>query len=185
MASNLSPDAGHVPPKVFRAILFLDVVGPLQMARTAGDEQGWLILGRMKASITPLLQLNAVVVRDLGDRYLATFATVPDAIDAAVAIQREMLRQFEGEAKPPRLRIGVHAGDVLEQNEDVYGVEVYLAGRVCGYAEGGEIMVTEAARKLAEAAGNTYNDHGDVLLQSFEEPVRVWELAWKTALATA
>lgn len=174
--------SGPMPARVFRAVLFLDVVGTVQMVRAAGDEQGWRALGRIKSLITPRFGARAILVKDLGDRYMASFESVRAAIDAAVDIQRTMLAEFQDEAKPPRLRIGVHAGQVLESSTDLYGVEVYLANRVCGYAEGGEIIVTEAVRSLAEGAGNTYNDHGEVLLQSFEKPVRVWELGWKPAL---
>src|SRR5512139_2218956 len=152
MTSTNNPAPGTAPGRVFRAILFIDVVGPLQLARTAGDEQGWKILGRIKSLIEPRLRHQAALVKDLGDRYMASFETVPSAIAAAVSIQGEMDREFHGEPKPPRLRIGVHAGEVLESSTDLYGVQVYLANRVCGYAEGGEIMVTEAARTLAEAA---------------------------------
>lgn len=182
-SSHLAAD--DTPARVFRAILFLDVVGPLQMARTEGDERGWMLLSRIKHQVHPRLEASAAVMKDLGDRYMASFETIPAALDAAIAIQRAVAAEFEGEEKHPRLRIGIHAGDILESQNDLYGVEVYLANRVCAYAEGGEIMVTEAVRQRAEQAGGSYNDHGDVLLQSFEHPVRVWELCWRATVGVS
>ncbi len=170
------------PPRVFRAIVFIDVVGPLQIAKTCGDEFGWQVLARFKRVVRPLLDAKASGVKDIGDRYMATYERVPDAIDSAVEIQRAVTAAFAGEERTLRLRVGIHAAEILEAYGEVYGVEVYLAGRVCAYAEGGEIMVTEAVRSAAEDAGCSYNDHGDVLLQSFEEPSRLWELSWLPVL---
>ena len=170
------------PPRVFRAVVYIDVVGPLQIAKTCGDEFGWQVLARFKQVVRPLLDAAAVLVKDLGDRYVATFERIPGAIATAIDVQRALDAAFEGEERAPRLRIGIHAAEILEDHGEAYGVDVYLAGRVCTYAEGGEIMVTEAVRSIAENAGGSYNDHGDVLLQSFEEPVRLWELSWRPVL---
>lgn len=181
MSSTLTN--GLTPPtRVFRALLFIDIVGPLQIAKTCGDEHGWRVLARFKQVVRPLLDEKAALVKDVGDRYMATFERVPDAIDSAIQIQRAIEAAFEGGERAPKLRIGIHAAEVLESAIDVYGVEVYLASRICTYAEGGEIMLTEAVRQLAEDSGLTYSDHGDVLLQSFEEPARIWELSWRPVL---
>lgn len=176
--TSLAPCASP-PEPVFRAIVFIDVVGPLQIARTRGDEFGWQALARFKHVVRPLLNERASLVRDIGDRYMASFERVPDAIATAIAIQREVTSEFANDEGALRLRVGIHAADILESGSEIYGVNVYLGGRVCSYAEGGEIMVTEAVRSRAEDAGCSYNDHGEVLLQSFEEPVRVWELSWR------
>ena len=79
-----------------------------------------------------------------GDNILAEFASVVDAVDCAVAIQKE-LKSRNKEAPDDRkmeFRIGIHLGDVIEDEERIYGDGVNIAARIEGLSEQGSICIS-------------------------------------------
>ncbi len=98
------------------------------------------------------------------------------AIAQRVAAQR--LDQLNPTECSIKVRCGIHYGEVIEADGDVFGVAVYLAARVCSSAHGGEILLSAAAREAIGGEGLPLNALGPTLLPGFEEPVRLFELAW-------
>jgi adenylate cyclase len=107
--------------------------------------------------------------KTLGDGVLATFASAAQAIAAA---RRCIELSAESEL---RLHVGLHAGDVIREADNVYGGAVNIAARICGLSAPGEILVSGTIRDLARtSAGATFEDRGEQLLKGIDEPVRVW-----------
>ncbi|HYY07265.1 MAG TPA: AAA family ATPase, partial [Actinomycetota bacterium] len=166
-----------VPAAERRAIMFTDVEGSTQVASTRGD-----------AVASELLKVHESIVRDqlaqhggreellLGDGFLATFASIDDAIAAAEGTQRALA---EHNAEDPdhavRVRIGVHAGDVTMRDGTLYGQAVNAASRIAGHAAAGEILVSSAIR---DAVGGSFRDRGLFWLKGFPERWRLFELEW-------
>ena len=74
-----------------------------------------------------------------------------------------------------RLHIGLHAGDVIREKDNVYGGAVNIASRICGLCEPGEILVSGTVRELARtSAGVTFEDRGEHALKGIDDPVRVF-----------
>ena len=119
---------------------------------------------------------NGRVVRSLGDGFLMAFDSVDDALAHAATAQAEAARLNPSEV-PLKIRCGIHYGDVIEADGDVFGVAVYLASRVTSHAHGGEILLTEAARETSERPDPSFNDFGPTLLPGFEDPVHLFEYA--------
>ena len=163
---------------VHRALLLIDVPGSLRVTRQLGDARAYHVLKFLTETIRCAATNPGRVVRALGDGFLLEFDDVDDAIAHATTAQAEVARCNPTEL-PLKIRCGIHYGEVIEADGDVFGVAVYLASRVCGHAHGGEILLTEAAREASTLPARSFNDFGPTLLAGFEDPVHVFEYAWR------
>ncbi|OGO47400.1 MAG: hypothetical protein A2W34_03495 [Chloroflexi bacterium RBG_16_64_32] len=83
------------------------------------------------------------------------------------------------DAEPIRVRIGINAGEPVAEEDDLFGVAVIRAARIAAIAQGGEILVANVVRELAEGKDFLFADKGDVALRGFDDPVRLFELRWR------
>ncbi len=81
-------------------------------------------------------------------------------------------------AEAVRVRIGVNVGEPVAEDADLFGTSVQLAARVCAQAEPGQILVPEGVRHLVAGKGFMFSDRGETALRGFEDPVRLYEVAW-------
>ena len=140
------------------AILAADVVG---YSRLMGhDEAG--TLARLKADrkelLEPLLaEHHGRIVKLMGDGVLCEFGSVVDAVACAVAIQRGMAERETGVAEDQkiRFRIGINTGDVIIEDDDIYGDGVNVAARLEGLAEPGGICVSGRVREEMRASSRS------------------------------
>jgi TolB-like protein/class 3 adenylate cyclase len=160
------------------AILAADVAG---YSRLIGqDEVG--TLSRLKAlrreSIDPNIAAhNGRVVKTTGDGFLAEFSSTIDALRCASEIQARVPDYSKGVAPDRRieLRIGIHQGDIVVEDGDIFGDGVNIAARLEGLAQPGGICVS--ARVQEDAAGKldiAFCDLGDQQLKNIARPIRVY-----------
>jgi class 3 adenylate cyclase len=169
-----------------RTILFTDLVDHTQMMTRLGDEQGREVL-REHERITrdALAAHGGSEVKTMGDGFMASFTSVTKAVECAIAIQRAFADgaltpdsspvRGRGENKL-RVRIGLNAGEPIEDEGDLFGSTVILAARIAGIAGAGEILVSDVIRQLLSGKAFLFNDRGEHALKGFEDPVRVWEV---------
>lgn len=147
-AVHLAPDGRTTPARPVRrlaAILAADIVG---YGRLIGaDEADTLARLRLfrREFIDPLVaRHDGRVVKLTGDGALVEFASVVDAVECALLIQRRMARQEEErpDERHLRLRIGVNLGDVVVEDGDIYGDGVNIASRLEAVAEPGGVVVS-------------------------------------------
>jgi class 3 adenylate cyclase len=79
------------------------------------------------------------------------------------------------------VRVGLNAGEPIEEDGDLFGATVILASRIAARADGGEILVADTVRGLCSGKGFLFSDRGEHPLKGFEEPVRVYEVRWREA----
>lgn len=161
---------------ISRAILFIDVAGSLRITRQLGDARAYHLLKFLSEAIGRSKTNSGRVVRSLGDGFLLAFDSVDEALAHAATAQTEAARLNPSEV-PLKVRCGLHYGNVIEADGDMFGVAVYLASRVTSHAHGGEILLTEAARASSERPDVSFNDFGPTLLPGFENPVHLYEYA--------
>src|SRR4051794_7934184 len=166
------------------AILAADVVG---YSRLIGlDEEGTLraLRALRRELIDPsIAEHRGRIVKTTGDGVLAEFASVLDALRVAAAVQREMARRNADLAAGRRIefRIGIHQGDIVVEDGDIFGDGVNVAARLEGIAEPGGICVS--ARVQEDAAGRLdldFEDLGDQALKNIARPVRVYRVRTDT-----
>jgi TolB-like protein/class 3 adenylate cyclase/cytochrome c-type biogenesis protein CcmH/NrfG len=168
------------PERRLAAILAADVAG---YSRLIGvDEEG--TLHRLKSIraevIDPVIAASrGRLVKTTGDGFLVEFTSVVDALRCAVDVQREIADRG-GETRADRrleLRIGVHQGDIVVEDGDIFGDGVNVAARLEALAEPGAICVS--ARVQEDAAGRldlAFADMGEQTLKNIARPIRVYRV---------
>ena len=182
---NLSSE--HVERRL-AAILAADVAGSSRLIGI--DEEG--ALAQLKALRKTLFDPKITdhrgrIVKNTGDGALVEFASVVDALRCAHEIQRGVAEQNIDVPHNKRieLRIGIHVGDIIIEENDIFGEAVNIAVRLEGIAEpGGICMSDDARRQIRAKIGLDYDDLGSRLLKNIAEPVRVWRIR-ATALTAA
>ena len=97
------------------------------------------------------------------------FTSARQAIEAALGCGRA------GDDAGLPLHLGLHAGDVIREDNNVYGGAVNIASRISGLSAPGEVLVSDIVRGLARtSAGAQFEDRGEQALKGVGEPVRVW-----------
>ena len=105
----------------------------------------------------------------LGDGVLAVFTSARQAIEASLACGKA------GDGGGLPLHLGIHAGDVIREENNVYGGAVNIASRISALSAAGEVLVSGTVRELARtSAGVVFEDRGEQALKGIDDPVRVW-----------
>jgi adenylate cyclase len=160
------------------AILSADVKG---YSRLMGEDEEWTLrtLNTYKEVMGSLiLQHRGRVVGTEGDRVLAEFASVVDAVQCAVEIQ-QVLRAKNAmlpENRRMEFRIGINLGDVIEEGNTIYGDGVNIAARLEGLAEPGGICISESAyQQIENKLPLRYDYLGEHEVKNIAKPVRVYK----------
>ena len=173
-------------PRVDRhlaAVLMADVVAYTQLMER--DESGTLqrVKALRKECIEPIVaERGGRVVKLLGDGILVEFPSVVEAVQAAVDIQKAMAERNAGVPQDKRidLRIGVNLGDVIYEDNDIYGEGVNLAARLQGIAEPGSVCVPQpVVAQVRHKLDVAFEDLGERRLKHIGEPVRVYQIAFE------
>src|SRR5229473_1158583 len=160
------------------AILAADVAGYSRLM--GADEEGTLAaLKELRRELAePMIaEHRGRIVKTTGDGLLVEFASVVDAVRCAVAAQRAMAERNADIPAGRRIefRIGIHQGDIIVEDGDVFGDGVNLAARLEGIAEPGGICVSGRVR--ADAASKVdadFEDMGEQQLKNIERPMRTF-----------
>ena len=126
------------------------------------------------------------VVDSPGDNLLAEYASVVDAVDSAVEIQKELkLKNDElPENRRMEFRIGVNLGDVVEDGESIYGDGVNIAARVERLADGGGVCISGTAYdQIGKKLPFGYEYLGEQTVKNIEKPVRVYRVLMESEAA--
>jgi len=161
------------------AILSADVQG---YSRLMGEDEDATIktLTTYRELMTILIQKHrGRVVDSPGDNLLAEFLSVVDAVRCAVEIQEELrVRNAElPENRRMHFRIGINLGDVVQEEERIYGDGINIAARVEGLAEGGGICISGTVYdSIKNKLSLTYESLGEHTVKNITEPVRVYRM---------
>jgi TolB-like protein/class 3 adenylate cyclase len=170
------------------AILAADVAGSCRLIGI--DEEG--TLAQLKALRNTLFdpkiaEHHGRIVKNTGDGALVEFASVVDAVRCADEIQRGMAEHNIDvpEGKRIEFRIGIHVGDIIIEDHDIFGDGVNIAARLEGIAEpGGVCMSNDAYRQIRGKVEIACDDMGQQSLKNIAHPMRAWRvrLTGQTAL---
>jgi len=170
----------ELPPPSLLTILFTDVEGSTSLTQRLGDAKAREVLRFHKRIIREALKSHGgSEVKTLGDGFMASFSSASAALECAIAMQRAFAQHNESAEEPIRVRIGLNAGEPIEEERDLFGTVVNLAARIAAQAAGGEILVANVVRELAAGKGFLFADRGEHVPKGFEEPIRLFEVRWE------
>ena len=153
-------------------ILFADIVDSTALTERLGDAAFRDKARDLDTALRAVIREHAGTAIEgklLGDGVLAVFTSARQAIEAALACGRS------GDDAGLPLHLGLHAGDVIREDNNVYGGAVNIASRISGLSAAGEVLVSETVRSLARtSAGVQFDDRGEQELKGVGEAVRVW-----------
>ena len=160
------------------AVLAADVAG---YSRLMGrDEEGTLaqLKSFRKALVDPAIaEHRGRIVKTTGDGVLVEFASAVDAARCAVEVQRGMAGQNADVPQDTRIefRIGIHVGDIIIDDNDIFGDGVNIAARLEGIAEPGGVCISDdAQRQIRGKVDIGFDDMGPQVLKNIAEPMRSW-----------
>ena len=166
----------HLLPRGVVTFLFSDIEDSTGLLRELGSRYARLLTesrGLLKAAVR---SSGGQVVDIRADEMFAVFKRAPDALAAAVAIQRQV-------SSPVRIRVGLHTGRPTLTETGYVGIAVHMAARVCSAALGGQILVSRATREAVESAspaGVGFHDLGQHQLRGLSEPEQLFEVRAET-----
>lgn len=169
------------PDRRLAAVLAADMVGFSRLMEV--DEAG--TLARLKTHrvelIDPAIAKNrGRIIKTTGDGMLAEFHSVVDAVLCAAEVQRRMARR-NADVPPPRwiqFRIGINLGDIIVDQDDIFGDGVNVAARLEALAEPGGICVSGAVRDQVgdRLDGIQFDDLGEQSVKNIARPIRVFRI---------
>jgi adenylate cyclase len=119
------------------------------------------------------------IVKTTGDGMLVEFASAVDAARCAVEVQQEIAKQNAGVSPELRIefRIGIHVGDIIIDDNDIFGDGVNIAARLEGIAEPGGVCISDDAhRQIRGKIDIAFEDLGEQTLKNITEPMRAWRV---------
>lgn len=167
----------------FRAIMFTDLKDSTLMTTRYGDAKALHLLHVHNALTRNSLKAHqGREIKHTGDGIMASFASVPDAVECAIAIQKAFAAYNQEHAETPLyLRIGLSAGEPIEEHGDLFGKAVQLAARLCAHAEPARILMDQVVLDQWSGKQLPFSDLGEVTPKGFDHAIRVYEVQWMQA----
>jgi class 3 adenylate cyclase len=119
-------------------------------------------------------------MKHTGDGIMASFDQTAKAVRAGADIQRRFAAHNAEASESLNVRIGIHAGEPVEDNNDLFGTTVQLAYRLCSEAGAGDIVVSGFVRELCRTDPAQFASLGERRLKGLAEPMPVFRLEWRS-----
>jgi len=170
------------------AIVFADVVGSTQLYDEFGDtkasETVAVCLDVMKDATH---QFDGTVIKTIGDEVMSTFASVDEAMSAAVMMQAQITAQSKKEGSiPVSIRIGCHYGPVVQEQNDIFGAAVHTANRMTSQAKARQIVLSgESVDELGSDLKKQTRQIDVASVRGKIDEVALYEFLWNPEEATS
>ena len=149
------------------------------------DESG--TLARLKTHRRELVdptitKFNGRIIKTTGDGMLVEFQSVVEAVGCSVEIQREMVARNAGtpEDRQIEFRIGINLGDIMVDDNDIFGDGVNVAARLQELCKPGGVCISAAVREqVADRVGAQFRDLGEQSLKNIARPIQAFDVLWE------
>jgi class 3 adenylate cyclase len=169
------PDGGTM------TIVFSDIEQSTRRAVELGDERWLELLGFHNALIRRHVERHGgYKVKSQGDGFMLAFPSARAALLCAIDVMRAL--EAHGKSRPTdalRIRIGMHTGEAIIEDGDLFGKSVVLAARIANQARGGEILVSSLVREIVESRGDlTFGQSRSVDLKGLSGAHTLHPVTW-------
>jgi class 3 adenylate cyclase len=165
-----------------RTILFTDIVESTSLTQKIGDDAAMELVDLHDSIVRDALKdLGGREVKHLGDGIMASFLSPAAAVRCASRVQNELSKHSRANVdRPLQVRVGIAAGEPVERHNDLFGITVQLASRLCAHAAADQILVSNVVAELCAGKALPFEDLGEVALKGFDHPVRAHAVSWST-----
>jgi class 3 adenylate cyclase len=169
-------------PSGFVTMFMTDIEGSTALVQHLGEryreliDEVWAILRRSVGDA------GGHEVEARADEFFAVFEAPRSAVDAAIAVQRELLERKWIDDVDVRVRIGIHSGYPTSTETNYIGLDVHTTSRICGVGHGGQVLVSANTREGVMAsvpAGVRFTALGPHKLRGLPETVELFQVAAK------
>jgi len=178
----LAGDVGAAIDSAFRGIMFTDLKDSTLMTTQHGDSRALHLLHIHNAlTRNELRAYNGSEVKHTGDGFMASFVSTDELVNCAIGIQRAFARHnSENPEDALYLRIGLSAGEPIEEHGDLFGSAVQLAARLCSHALENQILLSEEVRTNCNSSSFCFTEATTIMPKGFEGRVQTYQVDWST-----
>jgi len=174
----------HAAPDGTVTIMFSDIEDSTEKTDRLGDKAWMEVLREHNAIVRKQIKAHGgFEVKSEGDGFMVAFQSAGKALACAAAIQKALVERNETAAEPVKVRVGVHAGEVIKEGEDFFGRNVIMAARVASQAHGGEILASSVLKALVEGSGVAWANKRTVELKGLSGEHEIWAVCWQDEAA--
>jgi len=163
-------------------VMFTDMQGSTALAETEGDIAYITLIKRQNDLLVPTLQThNGHLVKKIGDGTLSYFIDAQDALNAALEIQKkiDLSNRMDSRNIPLKMRVGMHSGKAIFDDNDIFGDVVNVAARFEQIAESGQILFSEETYNNLRAVQTVFIDEiRSAHLKGKSSAVKVYQAFW-------
>ena len=162
------------------AVMFSDVAGSTALYDKFGDEKAKAIIENcinLMADITK--RYKGVVIKTIGDEIMCRFPTAEDGVNASCSIQEAVSILTGPDDNPMAVRIGIHAGEAILDDNDVFGDAVNVAARMAGIAKARQIITTEDTyNQLSDDLQEMAREFDTTSVKGKQEQITIYDVVW-------
>lgn len=171
-----TPSAKNDSPSII-TVMFTDMVGSTNITQARGDERAQVLVRTHNTIVRGALsEFSGREIKHTGDGIMASFGSAANAVEATIAIQRATIAQSQDLGL--HLRIGLNAGEPIQEEDDLFGTTVQLAARICAKADTDQTLVSNVVRELCTGKPLRFIPRGAFELKGVTDPQPLYEVAW-------
>jgi class 3 adenylate cyclase/DNA-binding CsgD family transcriptional regulator/tetratricopeptide (TPR) repeat protein len=162
-------------------VLFTDLTGSSALLQRLGDEGGEKLRRRHFGILREAVaETGGEEVKNLGDGLMVVFDSAVAASRCAISMQKAIERHNAAGGSQLGVRVGMHVGEPIRDEDDYFGSAVVVAKRLCDAAGSGQILVSSLVRGLVSPkSGFVFVPAGDIPLKGMDEPVSAFSVEWR------
>ena len=161
-------------PRGTVTMLFTDIEGSTALLSRLGDRYAEALSAHRALVRAEIDAWHGREISTEGDSFFVVFAAAPDAVGCCLAAQRALAAHDWPDGLAVRVRMGLHTGEPAQHEDNYVGMDVHRAARIAATAHGGQVVLSEATRRLAP--GTSVRDLGFHRLKDIEEAERIYQL---------
>jgi class 3 adenylate cyclase len=159
--------------------MFTDIVDSTGMTERLGDARSVEMVRAHDSMVRRALKdAGGREVKHTGDGIMASFDDAMAAVRCAQSIQEAFAAFNEASNEKLHVRIGLHAGEPIEDSNDLFGATVQMAARICDRADADTVVISDKVHELVPGSDDVaFRELGSHTLKGFASPVTLYELA--------
>lgn len=169
-------------PDATITIVFTDIESSTELSASVGDKRWFEVISKHNRLLRArVAEHGGIEVKAVGDGFMLAFYSAHAALQAMIAMQREVSTHLDKGDPPVRIRVGGHTGEAItDERGDLFGFHVNYTARVANEAKGGEILVSSLVKDIVEARGEfTFEEARRAELKGFPGSHLLYPVRWQ------